>query len=357
MEGKFFNPFLYLTDLITNPRHVYSNPNIYKLKYLYPRRIDDKIEVRTPVIFPGSYRSAKVRKTNDLFNFSSFGKLMENPCIVIVNDPRRETMSILKRMSIDGDLFIIYDYSDDFEQFADSTIERDEIAAACRDLFREAHLVITINDRLTIRAKQYNESSVTIPNATNYFMFRGNETRGRLKRKYQGPIIGYIGWLNGDRLDLEIIRHLAEKRPDWNLVFIGPQSHRHPLGNPREHPRNIHILKPVPFDCIPAMLSEFDVCILPNQINKHTEGNNPIKIFDYLASGKPIVSTRTAGTERFENYLYLADTKEKFLNSVEQSLSADTNDASQERVRIAYENSWDARFKTVGEILKHRLSL
>ncbi len=72
---------------------------------------------------------------------------------------------------------------------------------------------------------------------------------------------------------------------------MGPRVEPLPLGTRVPARPNVHILPPVPFRLYPACLSAFDVCILPNRVNAYTAGNDPIKIYDYLAGGTPIVAT------------------------------------------------------------------
>src|SRR5581483_6391073 len=177
-------------------------------------------------------------------------------------------------------------------------------------------------------SRSYGANAHVIRNATNYFTFSGRsgaeilgplQTVLRLKR----PVIGYVGWLNSLRLDEDLIHFVATARPDWQFVFMGPKADPLPLGAKIPQLKNVHFLKSVPYERLPAFLTALDACILPNRINSHTEGNDPIKIYDYLASGKPVVSTATNGTKEFQNELVIAHGHQEFLQGLESVLSND----------------------------------
>ena len=248
----------------------------------------------------------------------------------------------------------VFDWSDDYEQFTQDPRQRASISKTIEYYLSHADIVFTINDRLTERAKVHNSTSFTIPNATNMFTFPVMKDTGSLPRDLvhiEHPIIGYMGWLNELRMDLELIEYIASARPMWNFIFIGPESHKLPLGTKIKTFHNVHILKPVEYQLLPSVLNLWDVCILPNKINAHTMGNDPIKIYDYLATGKPLVSTRTAGTERVVDYVYLADTKEQFLEHLDAIIAGKDSISQKDRIEKAFDNSWKNRFSEIMSVL------
>ncbi len=165
-----------------------------------------------------------------------------------------------------------------------------------------------------------------------------------------GPVIGYIGWLNSLRLDDDLICYIAKSKPSWNFVFVGPKSDRYPLGK-AEGLDNVIVLDPVEYRRLYGIYDVFDVCILPNRINEHTSGNDPIKIYDYLASGKPVVSTRTAGVERVEDSICIADDNDEFVCLLEKALNEKMQFCDARRT-VAYHNSWQKRADDLFLLLK-----
>jgi len=109
------------------------------------------------------------------------------------------------------------------------------------------------------------------------------------------PILGYFGVVD-ERLDYELIAWLADAFAHGSLVFVGP----HAKVDPRELPRaaNIHWLGQRPYDALPEYVKGFDVCLMPFALNEATEFINPTKTLEYMAAGKPIVSTAVSDVVR-----------------------------------------------------------
>jgi len=157
-------------------------------------------------------------------------------------------------------------------------------------------------------------------------------------------------------MDYELIGQVARARPDWNLVFVGPVwSSKREWTAALEALGNVHFLGARPFDQLVPYLRGFDVCILPHLCNALTRSMDPIKLYDYLASGKPIVTTPVAGVERFADVVYVGRTLERFLAGVEAALREDPN-VQEQRLRYAQENTWPQRRTEVWSIIRERLS-
>jgi acetyltransferase-like isoleucine patch superfamily enzyme len=167
-------------------------------------------------------------------------------------------------------------------------------------------------------------------------------------RNIKKPIIGYIGVLYTLRLNIEIIKYLAKQRPDWAIVLIGPEdegfktSELHDLSN-------VHFLGSKKPDELPDYLSYCDVAINPQILNEVTIGNYPRKIDEYLSMGKPVVATRTEAMQVFEEFTYLAETKEEYLMLVDLALKENTPELAKAREVFARSHTWEAN---VNEIYK-----
>jgi glycosyltransferase involved in cell wall biosynthesis len=159
-------------------------------------------------------------------------------------------------------------------------------------------------------------------------------------RTLRHPVIGYAGYRVRDRLDLNLIDELAASRPNWSFVFIGPHVGEEPLREITARRPNVVALGPVDYSRLPSYVAAFDVCILPNRINAHTAGNDPIKLYDYLAAGKPIVSTQTSGADKLGDMVTIADSGPPFLEALERAMETDSIALRDERVRTAAAHSW-----------------
>ncbi len=215
--------------------------------------------------------------------------------------------------------------------------------------------VITANSTyLADIAKQHNPKS--------YYVGQGCETEAFDLEKItytpkdiehiKGPIIGYIGALYKLRLDLDLIEHIANTKPEWSVVLIGPeddafkQSNLHQLAN-------VHFLGLKDTTELPAYLAKFDVAINPQILNEVTIGNYPRKIDEYLAMGKPTVATETKAMSIFKDYTYLGKTKEDYIILIEKALAENTLEKQQERIKYARSHTWE---NSVAEIYKAMLS-
>jgi glycosyltransferase involved in cell wall biosynthesis len=156
----------------------------------------------------------------------------------------------------------------------------------------------------------------------------------------KSPIIGYIGALQSIRLNIDIILHIASQRPEWNIVLVGPEDEEFKSSSLHEL-NNVHFLGSKDSSKLPAYIAVFDVCINPQIINLVTIGNYPRKIDEYLAMGMPVVATKTEAMDIFKDYCFLAETKEDYVNMIEDSLMNDSKELKDKRRHFASTHTWE----------------
>lgn len=163
------------------------------------------------------------------------------------------------------------------------------------------------------------------------------------------PLIGYVGALQQLRLDLDVLRHIAQVHPDWSVVLVGPEDDVFLESDLHSIP-NIHFTGHRDPSTLPGYIQAFDVCLNPQIVNEVTIGNYPRKIDEYLAMGKPVVATRTALMSAvFSAHTYLADTKEDYVTLIEKALQEDSPALHEERKRFAGTHSWEAHVDAIYE--------
>lgn len=347
-SGLFVNPSIWIAEFVSSPQKLFQSDT----RSIFTQAVTEKIRVKTPVYLPYVTKNKKIRMINNYFNSLNFSN-PDDGIILILNDLQADPylVDIVRSKA----KLTIFDWSDDFDEFSNSEQGRLSSRLRCNYYCEKADIVLTINDNLCERALEINKNSHVVKNATNFFTFSPpdeDEKIIRRIRQYGDKVIGYVGWLNSLRLDQELIKFVAEKRPGYQFVFMGPECQKMPLGKEIPSLKNVHILPPVPYEKYPATLKAFDVSILPNRINAHTNGNDPIKIYDFLASGRPIVATKTAGTYFFSTLLYLADNKEEFLDLLDFAVNENSELLQQERIQAARKNSWQERFVEVESIIQ-----
>ncbi len=163
------------------------------------------------------------------------------------------------------------------------------------------------------------------------------------------PVIGYVGALQSIRLSIDILAHIAQQRPDWSIVLVGPEDEQFKESELHQY-ANIFFTGSRDPLLLPAYILSFDVCLNPQLINEITIGNYPRKIDEYLAMGKPVVATTTElMTKVFSEYTYLGTTKEDYVRLIAQALEEDSPEKQATRKQFASTHSWE---NNVEEIYK-----
>ena len=154
------------------------------------------------------------------------------------------------------------------------------------------------------------------------------------------PVVGFVGALY-EWIDWELIRETARQLPDFDFVLVGPRDRRGPSVQLARLP-NVRLLGPRPYKLVPAYIDAFDVCWVPFKQNAVGLAANPVKIYEYLALGKPVISTPVADTESFGELVQVARTASEMAARLRDALAAPPATRAP-RVAFAQENSWDVR--------------
>ena len=164
------------------------------------------------------------------------------------------------------------------------------------------------------------------------------------------PIIGFYGLIDS-HFDIDLMRKIVTARPGWQFVCIGTK--RISL-DPLESLPNFRWIPAVPYARLPAFAARFDVAIIPYVINRHTQTANPLKLPEYIATGKPVVTTPMPETFRFAGHIRIAGDSASFIKAIEESL-ADTTSAQSRRAALAGE-SWADKAERVSNWMEAALA-
>lgn len=173
-------------------------------------------------------------------------------------------------------------------------------------------------------------------------------------RGLSGPVIGYIGSLH-EWIDIELIAWLAQARPQWSFLLVGHAAAD--VSALRALP-NVRLAGPQPYATLPTWAKAFDAAIIPYRMNRQVANANPLKLREYLATGKPVVSTYNPEIAKFSRWVRIAEDREGFLNALDQALAEDSDAAAQARVAAVAAQTWDRRvddvLATVAQALARR---
>ena len=189
-------------------------------------------------------------------------------------------------------------------------------------LTRRADVVFTTSRALTDSRKRWNPSTHYLPNVADYEHFRAAmspetvipDDLARLGR----PRLGFIGAISGYKIDFALIRAVATAHPDWTIVLIGGVGEGDPwtdIGALEGLP-NICLLGPRAYATLPGYLKGFDVALLPNRINEYTDAMFPMKLFEYLAAGRPVVSVGLKAIRDYADVVDIAASPQEFIDRI-----------------------------------------
>jgi glycosyltransferase involved in cell wall biosynthesis len=254
-----------------------------------------------------------------------------------------------------GECGVVYDVTDDWSTLSQKPWMMDQTRRQDAELCRRADAVIVCSQRLLEMKRRLASQVHLIPNGVDAEHYRAVlEDRGPLPdatRDWKRPVLGYTGTLHTDRIDVDLLEAVARKVPEASIVLIGPN---HLAADDLSRLRscgNIFLTGQVPYRQLPQYMRAFDVCITPHRMSEFTESLNPIKLWEYLAAGKPIVSTDVAGFRDYRHLVRIARGADEFVAAIHQALG-EGNALWQTRRDEAARHSWRARVDQIEVILE-----
>ncbi|MBF8266859.1 MAG: UDP-glycosyl transferase/glycogen phosphorylase [Dehalococcoidia bacterium] len=169
------------------------------------------------------------------------------------------------------------------------------------------------------------------------------------------PVLGYVGGIF-DKLDFDLLRHLAEEHPKWSILMVGPtgaasEEDEKRISSLREK-GNVFFVGSKHRKELPGYYETIDVALMPYELTEHTDHIFPLKMFEYMAFRKPIVSTDIPAARQFPGIISIAHSREQFAETVSQLLGDDNGSRIQQGVAIAQQNSWDQKVKDISQVIR-----
>jgi teichuronic acid biosynthesis glycosyltransferase TuaH len=270
---------------------------------------------------------------------------IERP-LLWTQDPR--AASLVERLDVDG---VLYDLTDDWAAFERDPGRRAAAEARIESLGCRATLVLACSRPLEAQARAWDVPVAYVANAVEPAGLQEPEPDDI--RDLPRPRFGYAGTLHDARLDVELLAAAARLRPGASFVLLGPDLLRADSRRLLAELPNVHFLGVRPRPRVRAYLEALDVCLVPHRVDDFTRSLDPLKLYEYLAAGRPVVSTPTGNAPELAEFVGLASTAEELVAAAEDAVAAD-DPAAAERRRLAVAGAtWDAR----AEQVEHALGL
>ena len=246
---------------------------------------------------------------------------------------------------------VVFDCMDELSAFAHSPAS---LLALEEELLGRADVVFTGGHSLYEAKKNRHTRVHAFPSsvdAPHFGRARDRHEQPSDQASIPRPRVGFFGVID-ERMDLVLLEGLARLRPDWHQVLIGPVVKIDPQSLPRAH--NIHYLGMKGYADLPAYLAGWDVAYLPFARNDATRFISPTKTPEYLAAGRPVVSTSIADVVRpygEHGFVTIADTPEQVAKALDAALAA-SDDAWLRRVDDYLSNlSWDRTYAAMNRLV------
>lgn len=251
---------------------------------------------------------------------------------------------------------VIYDCIDDLSVHAPNPAMRRLFQTWEARLLEKCHAIVTTAEALRddLARRRPGLPAALIRNAVDPAAFRAAAARAARPADLPAdgrPIIGFVGALF-EWIDWPLLLRAADALPDARFVFVGPHNQPQQI-EALARRGNVRLLGPRPYDAVAAYVAAFDVCWVPFAAGHITRAANPVKIYEYLALGKPVVTTAVADPHAFAGLIEAGHDADAVIEALRRALGAagPTPDAEARRA-YADANSWSARASDYMEFLR-----
>jgi len=238
-----------------------------------------------------------------------------------------------------GEKLTAYYCVEDYPSFPG--INKEYIRKLDEETSKKADIIFATSQGLLDKKKDLYKSVVYSPHAVDFAHFNKAGRQGPLPEEIKNikkPVIGMFGLIE-ERLDLELLKYLACLKPEWSILVIGKV-----MVDIEEFTglKNVFFIGHRPYEDLPDYARAFDVSIIAFKQDERVKYINPLKLKEYLAMGKPVVSTPMKEAERYSDVIEIARTKEEFLGKIELLLKSDTEQMRQKRIKRVENESWES---------------
>ena len=321
------------------------------------RKEKENLYIFSPIVIPFPYsRIARwINRHLLLSNLNKWTRVMDfNDPIIWTFLPTGLSLDLINNMNKKLAIYYCID------NFAVSSSLARKVKSTEQRLIRQSDLVFVTAKELYNYCAKYNQRIYTFPFGVNIEHFEKVKSKECLApedlKSIKRPIVGYIGGLH-KWLDQDLIRYLAQTHPNYSFVFIGPlQTDVSNLSSIK----NIHFLGARPHHQLPYYVNCFTVGIIPYLLTDYTKNVYPTKLNEYLALGKPVVSTELLEiktfNERYGNILSIGKDPKGFAECLEKAVNIDGDEEIiKRRIQVAKENTWQKKIEQMSKLIEEAI--
>jgi glycosyltransferase involved in cell wall biosynthesis len=235
---------------------------------------------------------------------------------------------------------IVYYCVDDYSEWP--CLEKHLIKKMQEELIEKADLFFATADKLLAKLIQTGKPAFSLPHGVDCNHFTDlPQQQHELLAKIPKPIVGYFG-LFDERSDQDLLAKTAKSLPDVSFVITGniiTSIER------LKNIKNIYFTGPVPYAEIPQLVSSWEICMLPYVRNDLTDAINPLKIKEYIATGKPIISTDLPEVQQLQKWVHIGTDDNSWVSIIEQILNNEISKKTTGRRDFVLSQSWEEKAK------------
>lgn len=240
-----------------------------------------------------------------------------------------------------GEIAIVYDCMDELSQFKGAP---PELVKRERQLLAVADVVFAGGPKIQRAKSAHHPNCHTFGcgvDAQHFGIARnGSAVTPQDIAHLQGPVLGFFGVVD-ERMDYELLSRIADAEPSWHLVMVGPRTKVEESTLPRRD--NIHWLGGRDYRELPHYASRFNICLMPFALNEATEFINPTKALEYMATGRPVISSAVEDVVmQFSDVVGIASSHDEFIALCRRVLENPEHERLQQGIELAKLNSWEA---------------
>ncbi|MBI1826602.1 MAG: glycosyltransferase [Planctomycetes bacterium] len=318
------------------------------------QRISDSMAQFTPIVIPGA-KSCLARKIHEALLIAQIRRAVRN-----LGAAGKRTTQVwtfapdtpFLKGRLNEECFVYY-CTDDHRRFAG--FDADRIAAQENELIDRADVMVACSEPL-YKAHSIRRNDILLLRHGVDFEHFAAAWKTQLPIPYEmaniaRPVVGFFGLIH-HWIDVELIARVAAMRPNFSFLLLGDckvdVSHLQRLPN-------VHLLGRRDYSVLPAYCARFDAAMLPFTQSAMTISINPVKMYEYLAAGLPVVSTPLPESKRFPEAIHIAETPVAFATACDAAVAIGRSDAKQISSRVQ-NDTWSTRVEQLSEYVQRRLN-